>query len=265
MTRTVLGAATLLAVLAGSRAATAQETAPPVRSVGSFGDRGQLVLTADRLIPLVSYTSQTVTSMDGAGTSRVTDSGASMAFFVGREPSLGAVHTLPRLALDFSVANHVTVGTSLAIAFGLGGRHVEERTPNGEPQTTRDNSAPGTTILGFAPRIGYVLTLGPRVALWGRAGFAFYSVKSSVEQTTNLGVTSTATQTDTIFSLDLDPQLVWSPFEHVILHVGPLVDIPLTGSHATAFSQGSDSKDRSDDLSIFHVGLSAGLGVYFDL
>lgn len=260
MTRTVLGAATALALLAGSRPAAAQEVVPP-----RFADRGQLILTADRLLPLASYTTQTVTSTEGATTTKVTDSGASFAFFVGREPSLGAVHTIPRLAFDFTVMNRVTVGTSFAFAFGLPGRHTEERSPAGGPQTTRDNRAPGTTILGFAPRFGYVLPLGPRVAVWGRAGFGFYSVKSQVEQTTNLGVTTAATQTDTIFSLDLDPQLVWLPLEHVLLHVGPLVNVPLTGSHATAFSQGSDSKDRSDDLTIFHVGLSAGLGVWFDL
>jgi hypothetical protein len=264
MTRSVLGAATLLALLAGSRAVAAQEIVPPPPPP-RFGDRGQLVLGADRLLPLASYTTQTVTAIEGATTTKITDSGGSFALFLGREPSLGAVHTIPRLAFDFSVMNRITIGTSFAFAFGLTGRHTEERSPADGPQTTRDNRAPGTTIIGFAPRVGYILPLGARVAVWGRAGFGFYSVKSAVEQTTNLGVTSTATQTDTIFSLDLDPQLVWLPLEHVLLHVGPLVNVPLTGSHATAFSQGSDSKDRSDDLFLLHVGLSAGLGVWFDL
>ena len=260
MTRTVLGASTLLALLAASPVVAAQEVAPR-----RFGDRGQLVLTADRLIPVLSYTTQTVTSIEGATTTKVTDDGASVALFVGREPSLGAVHTVPRLAADFTVMDHVTVGTSFVVAFGLPGSHTEERSPAGEPTTTRENRAPGTTILGFAPRIGYVVPLGPHFAVWGRAGFAFYSVKSRVEQTTNLGVTSAATQTDTIFSLDLDPQLVWLPLEHVLVHIGPLVNVPVSGTHETAFSQGSDSKDRSDDLSIFHIGISAGLGAWFDL
>jgi opacity protein-like surface antigen len=259
MTRTVLGATTLLAVLAASSSAAAQDVGPP-----SFGARGQLVLSADRLLPVVSYTTQTITSMEGATTTKVTDSGASVAFF-GREPTLAAVHTIPRLAVDFTVMNRLTLGTSFAFAFGLPGSHTEQRSPADGPTTTRENRAPGTTIFGFAPRIGYVVPIGPHFAVWGRAGFAFYSVESSVEQTTNLGVTSAATQTDTIFSLDLDPQLVWLPLEHVIVHVGPLVNVPLNGSHETAFSQGSDSKDRSDDLSILHVGISAGLGAYFDL
>ncbi|MDB5212152.1 MAG: hypothetical protein JWO86_79, partial [Myxococcaceae bacterium] len=231
----------------------------------AFGDRGQLVLTADRLFPIVSYTTQTITAVEGATTTKITDSGASVALFIGREPTLAAVHTIPRLAVDFSVMNRVTFGTSFALAFGLPATHTEERAITGAPTTTRTNSAPGTTILGFAPRMGYVLPLGPHFAIWGRAGLAFYSVKSHVEQTSNSGATSTSTQTDTIFSLDLDPQLVWLPLEHVLVHVGPLVNVPLTGSHDTAFSQGSDSKDRSDDLSIVHVGLSAGLGAWFDL
>lgn len=260
MTRMVLGAALLLAMLAVPAPASAQELARP-----RFGDRGQLVLTADRLLPVASYTTQTITSIEGATTTKVTDDGASVALFIGREPSLAAVHTIPRLAADFTVMTHVTVGTSFAFAFGLPGSHTEERSPADGPTTTRENRAPGTTILGFAPRIGYVVPLGPHFAVWGRAGFAFYSVKSRVEQTTNLGVTSAATQTDTIFSLDLDPQLVWLPLDHVLVHIGPLVDVPVMGAHETAFSQGSDSKDRSDDLSIFHVGISAGLGAWFDL
>src|ERR1700731_3949987 len=99
MTRTVFGPAMLLAVLAASSRAAAQEPAPPMPP--AFGDRGQLVLTADRLFPVVSYTTQTITAVEGPTTTRTTDSGASVALFIGREPTLAAVHTIPRLAVDF--------------------------------------------------------------------------------------------------------------------------------------------------------------------
>ena len=42
-------------------------------------------------------------------------------------------------------------------------------------------------------------------------------------------------------------------------------NVPITGAHETSFEQGVESKDRSDDLTIFHFGLSAGLGAWFDL
>jgi hypothetical protein len=261
MRRTAFGAAALLTALAAARPASAQETPPAPR----FGDRGQLIVTADRLLPIFSFTSQTTTSIEGAATTKITDSGTSIAFLVGHEPTLGAVHTIPRLAVDVTVSKRLTIGSSFAFAFGLAGSHTEVRTAGDGTQTTRDASTPRATILGFAPRGGYVLPLGPHFAFWPRAGFAFYSVRTRSEQTNSASNTPASTDTDTLFSLDLDPQLVWQPLPHVLLHVGPLVNIPLTGSHETSFSQGADAKDRSDDLSVFHIGLSAGLGAWFDL
>jgi hypothetical protein len=258
--QTFLRAAAFTTVLASAGHAWAEEAPPP-----RFGDQRQLIVTADRLVPLVGYTTQSITAIDGDTTTRTTDSGASLAFFVGREPGLGVMHTTPRVAFDATVLRRLTVGASFTLAFGIDGTHTEERTPRAGPRTTRENTIPGATLLGFAPRIGYVIPLHEKLAFWPRAGIAFYSVKSQREQTSNLGVTSSATETDTAFSLDLDPQLVWTPYPHVLVHVGPLANIPLAGSHDTAFAQGTELKDRSDDLTIFHFGVSAGLGIWFDL
>jgi hypothetical protein len=266
--RTKLGAVALLVlVLVASvspRTASADEP-PPSPPPPRFGERGQLVLGADRLMPLVSYTSQTITAVQGDTTTEVTDTGTSLAFLVGREPTLGAVHTVPRVAFDFTVLRNLTLGTSIAFAFGVGGDHTEERTPTVGPKTTRESRAPRSTLIGFAPRVGYVVALGSKLAFWPRAGFGFYSVTSKTEETSNLGVTSTTRVTDTLFSLDLDPQLVWLPLPHVLVHAGPLMNVPLDGSHETSFSQASDMKARTDDLSLFHLGVSAGLAVWFDL
>ena len=175
------------------------------------------------------------------------------------------MHTVPRAAADFTVLRRLTLGASIAVAFGVDGVRTEERRAQGAPATTRENTVPGSTVLGFAPRAGYVVPLGRTFAFWPRAGLAFYSVRSERHETTNTGVTSTATETDTIFSLDLDPQLVWTPLPHVLVHAGPLANLPLTGSHETSFAQGAETKDRSDALTVFHLGISAGLGVWFDL
>ncbi len=256
--RTAPGAMALTTLLLAAWSARAE-------SDGRFGERGQLVVAADRLVPVVGYTTQSITSVQGDTTTKVTESGASLAFFVGREPSLGAIHTVPRVAADYFVFPHLTLGGAFVVALGVDGTRTEERRPSGGQATTRENVRPGATILGFAPRVGYVLRLSDQLAFWPRAGFAFYSVHSEREQTNNVGVTSAATETDTIFALDLDPQLVWMPLAHVLLHAGPVANLPLTGSHETAFVQGPDRQERSDALSIFHLGISAGLGVWFDL
>lgn len=257
-----LGVLVIMTFLTVSEHTWAQaEPKPPPR----FGARRQLVVTADRLVPLLGYTSQSVTATDGDTTTKTTDSGISLAFLVGREPGFGAMHTVPRVAFDFTFMDRLTIGTSFTLAFGIDGTHTEERRPRQGPATVRENTIPGATLLGFGPRVGYVLTLHENLAFWPRAGIAFYSLESQREQTSNVGVTSTASVTDTAFSLDLDPQLVWTPLAHVLVHAGPLANLPLSGAHETGFAQGSDLKDRSDHLTIFHFGVSAGLGVWFDL
>lgn len=238
----------------------ASDEGPPTR----FGERGQLIVTADRLLPVVGYTSQSVTVTDGDTTTTTTDRGVSFAFLLGREPGLGAMHTAPRVAVDYTFLRAFTVGTAFAFGFGLDGAHTEERTPKAGSRTVRENTLPGATVLGFAPRLGHVWAIRRDLLFWPRAGIAFYSVKSQREQTSHLGVTSTAAVTDTVFSLDLDPQLVWTPLPHVLVHAGPLANVPLTGAHETSFAQGAEIKERSDDLGIFHFGVSVGLGVWLD-
>ncbi len=249
-----------VALLGGLLARSAHADEP-----SRFGEHRQLVLTADRLVPLFSWSSQTVTADDGAVTTKTTDRGASFAFFAGREPGLGVVHTVPRVAVDFAVWQRFTIGASFIAAFGLANAHIEERSVPGEARSTRETNPAAATLFGFAPRVGYVFPFGAHLAMWARAGIAFYSIASTTDQTTNANVTTTSKETDNVFSLDLDPQLVWSPAAHFLVHVGPLVNVPLAGTHETAFNQGGVSETRSDDLSVFHVGLSVGLGTFFDL
>lgn len=260
MNRVVLGVLVLAAAAATSAQALGEEA--PARR---FGDRRQLIITADRLMPILSYTTQSITANGGDTTTTTTDSGASFAFMVGREPGLGTIHTVPRIAADFTFFRRMTFGLSFTLAFGLEGSHTEEREAKGSPATTRENAIPGATLLGFAPRAGYIIPLSDKLAFWPRAGIAFYSMKSQREQTSNLGVTSSATVTDTLFSFDLDAQLAWTPLRQVIVHAGPLANLPLSGAHSTAFAQGAELKDRSDDLTVFHFGVSVGLGAWLDL
>ena len=235
------------------------------QSAVRLGERGQLIVTADRFLPVFGYTVQAITVTEGDSKTTTTDSGASMAFTVGREPSFGVAHALPRLAVDYTFQKRFTLGGSFALALGIDGTRVAEHVPAVGHTTVRENTRPGTTIVGFAPRLGYVFPLGKSFAFWPRAGFAFYSISSAREETSLEGHTTTASQTDTLFSLDFDPQFVWSPLAHVLVHAGPIANVPLAGSHETAFEQGTNKKERSDDMTVFHLGISAGLGMWFDL
>ena len=248
----------VIASVVGVAAAPGNASAEPANG---FGEKSQLILSADRLMPLLSYSSQTETSTQGGQTLRTTDSGTSAAFLFGREPSVGIVHTLPRIAFDFTIVQHLTLGGAFAFALGLGGSHEEEFANN----TSRKSDSPKTSIVGFAPRVGYVLPLGEVFAFWPRAGFAYYSVSTKDVRFQQNGVVETTTDSDSVFSVDLDPQFVWAPVQHFFIHFGPIVNIPLTGSRSREVANGTRTDTRKDDLSVFHFGLSAGLGGWFDL
>lgn len=257
MNRHAACAATLLALVAAPANATAQQAR-------RLGDRpGQLVISADRLLPVASYTRQTITSTQGATRRETEDHGGSIAFF-GREPEPGAVHAIPRLAVDFAVTDRLTLGVALAFTVGFAGAHVDTASAEGASPTRRETGGLRSIALGFAPRAGYVVPIGERFALWPRAGFAFYSATTtSAQGTTDPG--SRTTITDTTFSLDLEAPLAWTPLPHAFVLVGPLANVPLAGAHATEFSQTGSSKARSDDLSVLHLGLSLSLGLWLDL
>jgi hypothetical protein len=244
-------AATAFAVLATSTPARAQDA-------HGFGERNQLILSADRLFPFFSYTSTSVTRTNNGTTTTVTDKGSSLVLLFGSDAPEGRIHTIPRVAADFTVIDRLTVGGAVIIGFGLGGSTTTKTSTNGN-ETEQSNDAPTRTIFGLAPRVGYILPLGEFLAFWPRGGFAFYSVHDrSTEENNN--VTTTNTNSDTLFALDLDPQLAIVPTEHLFFTAGPLVDIPLSGSRKFESSTGSRTDSESRDLSIFHLGISVSLG-----
>lgn len=240
---------------AGVAAVSAPATAS-AQDANGFGEKHQLILGVDRLMPVFSYTSQTITTTQGGLTQKATDSGTSMAVLFGREPSLGVVHTLPRIAFDFTIVRHLTLGGAFAFAFGLGATHEDDFGNN----TSRKSDGAKSTVVGLAPRVGYVLPLGHVFSFWPRAGFAFYSV-STRTPLFNANATS-QTVTDTVFSIDLDPQFAWTPVEHFFINFGPLLNIPVGGSRSVENAAGGTTKT---DLSVLHAGISAGLGGWFDL
>ncbi len=258
--RTVVRSSSLAATLAGLVALLTPSTAS-AEDANGFGEKSQLIVAVDRLMPAFSYTSQTVTATQGGATLKTSDSGTSAALLFGREPNLGVVHTIPRVAFDFTIVRHLTLGGAIAVAFGLGGTHEEDFGNN----ATRRSDAAKTSIIGLAPRIGYILPIGNNFAFWPRAGFAFYSVSTKFQTVTQGNVDVTTTNNDSLLSLDLDPQFVWTPIAHFFFNFGPILNVPLSGSRSVEVATGPTTTTTKNDLSVVHFGLTAGLGGWFDL
>jgi hypothetical protein len=254
----------LLAVLAAV-VLTWSPHADAAGDANGFGQKHQLIFTADRLVPVLSFTRVSVDSNPNPNTTQTqSTSGSNFSLLWGSNFYLeNNIHSLPRVAVDFTVIEHLTIGGAIAIAFGVGGT-VTTETETGGTRRTVERDAPRATVFGIAPRVGYIIPLGDSLALWPRGGFAFYSVrfKQEFDQNNN---TISQSRGDSVFSLDLDPQLAIVPFEHFYFSLGPLVNIPITGTRKTETTTNSQTTSVSNDMSIFQFGITASLGGFFNL
>lgn len=233
--------------------------------LNGLGSKTQLVVSADRLFPFFSFSRASITSVANNQTRTIAESGASFGFFLGDEPALGTVHTIPRVAFDAVIVKGFTVGGSFAIALGLSRKQTDEtiRNDNGVT-TTVETRPPRETIVGFAPRFGYIIPFTQAFGMWPRLGLGVYSRSTKQDIVNNQNtVIGTQTDSDTVLSLDLDPQFVLTPLEHVFFHFGPIFNIPLTGSRSSEDARGPNTTTATSDLAVFHFGISVGLGVWF--
>lgn len=252
---------TLLALGALGAAALVPTTAEAQDAHG-FGSQTQLIVSADRLVPAFSWSSVKETDSTNDNNSDRT-SGTSTSPLFGADLGAGTVHSIPRVGVDFAVIPHLTIGGAIPLAFTLGGSRETKRV-NGNTTTTTTTDSPSTSVIGIGPRVGYILTFGDSFGLWLRGGFSFYAVRTTVEDK-NDNTNNRLTTKDSIFSLDLDPQFVIAPLEHFFINVGPLVNIPLTGSRTTETVTGNTTRSVDNDLAVWHIGIHAGLGGWFNL
>jgi hypothetical protein len=236
-TITFLGAG--VAALLATGTASAQQ-AP------AFGEQGQFIISADRLMPLLAYESDKVANGDG---STDTTTATSIAF-VTHNPAIVTVYNVPRFAFDYTVWKHLTVGGSVWAAFQLG--NSDTHSAPGQPDVTTDNAK--VTFWGLAPRAGWILHLSDLFAFWPRGGISFADVQAS--QTRN-GVDHT--QTNTQWAIALEPMFALTPVPHAAITAGPVVDIPIGGS----ISQSANGMSVSNSETLFHFGLTAGLLIWF--
>ncbi len=259
------------ALLAAAAIFVSTSDARAAGHANGFGEKGQLILSADRLVPLFGYTHASISQTQNNVTATTSQNASGISLLFGRDLSEAQfvnlpinVHSIPRVAFDVTVINRLTLGAGIAFAFGLGGS-IKTESINGATVTSRKSDAPTGTAIGLVPRIGYILPLGEHFAFWPRAGFGFYSVSFKADTTANNGVISTTKASDTAFSLDLDPQFAIIPTEHFFITVGPIVNIPIAGSRSTSTTVGATTTEVENDTSIFHLGLTAGLGGWLNI
>jgi hypothetical protein len=220
------------------------------QTAAAFGDQGQFIISADRLMPLFAYENDKQTNADGSTDSQTVTSMA----FVTHGPTYVTIYNVPRFALDYTVWQHLTVGGSAWVYFQPG--NSSTHTEPGQPNVTTDQ--PKVTYWGLAPRAGWILHLSDLFAFWPRGGISFNQIVTSATRH-NGNVTVSETNTVTQWAVDLEPMFAITPVPHVAFTAGPVVDIPFGGS----VSQSANGTTVSTDQTMFHFGLMGGLLVWF--
>ncbi|MFO0604485.1 MAG: hypothetical protein U0324_14990 [Polyangiales bacterium] len=244
-----------------SHAALAFALAAFAAAPGAFAQAHPLRLSLDRAFG-VGYTSATTSSSITVGGATVTrestTTGVGLSLLgVGYNsvsPSavlvaVVPVHQPPRLALDYELASHLTLGASAFFSYG---------------QAT-DADGDGASAFGFgvAPRVGYSLALGDRLILWPRVGVSFSYASASPIRSGTSTVTTSSSTSYTSLSLNVEPTAVFMLASQFGLTAGVVVDVPLVGSVTTTSTvmSGSTRTETTTDgtLKLLYFGLQFGV------
>jgi hypothetical protein len=209
-------------------------SAPAARA--DLGDAGGITLSVDRFF---GFNQAKVTTTSGNNHFDETRNDFTLLI-----PQGSTAYSLPRLAFDVGIVDHVTVGGAIGIV--VSSRSGSSTVAN----FTMEGTSSDATGFVLAPRGGYVLPVGSSAKLWLRGGFTYFQVSSK-------GGGSSETSMHGV-SLDLEPTFVYLLAAHVGLTVGVVVDLPLSGE-AKFTSAGGVS--TSVDQTTRNLGLVAGLAL----
>jgi hypothetical protein len=241
MVRTTLALGALTAALSVSNLAVAQDA-------HGFGSQGQFILSGERLISLLSYNNLSVDSPTGGGSTST--SRTSLALVTsGGAVQLGTPYNIPRLALDYTVIDRLTIGGSLWI---YGDLSASNSSITGVQTISTSQSK--VTYWGFAPRVGYILPLADMFAFWPRGGFEYHHIDTGGG---DVSIWQLAASLEAMFA--------FVPIEHFAITLGPAADIPLTGK-ATVTGPTLPvigAQTTSVSSSFFQLGIVGGLLGYF--
>ncbi len=142
-----------------------------------------------------------------------------------------SVYQIPRMAIDYVAFDQVTFGGALGIA------HSSIDIPNA--------GSTGTTNWILAPRAGYIFGGKGLLSFWARAGF---SVWSTSNETSQWGL-----------ALNIEPEILISPYKHLGIYLGGVADIGLTGKQSISVN----GQDQSLGYNVNNFGINSGLRAWF--
>jgi opacity protein-like surface antigen len=242
----VLGAAFAALMFAGS--ARAEEG----QGTHRFGSPG-FIVSADRLLPLLSY--QSITTTPPGGPSE-TQSRTSIALMNnGPYGVFNSFYNLPRLGFDWLPIQNLTIGGAAWLYADL--QASDSISTGGVSKST---NTPKATYWGIAPRVGYIIPMGDKLSLWPRAGIEYHNVSYS----SDVGSASSSVNQ---FAIEAEAMFVISPWNHFGFMVGPTLDAPISGEQTSVVSTTTGTTTTTSEVRVdskmWQVGLSAGMLGHF--
>jgi hypothetical protein len=226
--------ATLLALVAEK---------PAFAQAQQFGDRGQLVITAENLVGFSTerFGQDTAANVESSNTYN------NFGFLyrgVGTETAHG-----PWLGGHYFVIPNLSIGATLGFQTAGGSRTT---TTAGRTITTDSNSM---FAFMFLPKVGYALMFNNTIGFWFRGGPGFMRAG-----TTNPG-DDDAESASSHWFLSVDALFVVTPVQYFGFYVGPQANLSFAGT----LSSTDNNTTVSWDANYRSFSIDGGFLGYFDL
>lgn len=174
-------------------------------------------------------------------------SGVSAAVLVGTASpdALPAfVFQTPRVAVEYAVGGHLTIGGSLGFFTG-----------SSNLGSGGNNGGPGLVMYLVEPRVGYLISLSDRWVVWPRMGISVFEYSQS-------NSTSGGSLSESIggFALDLEPTLMLRVLPQAGCTATALADVGIGGSLSQSGSSAVNGASTSVTSSNYGVTFGAFLG-----
>jgi hypothetical protein len=196
----------------------------------TFGEKGQLAISAERLFGFV-HDSSTVTAA-GVDSTTKTDSFSLLSSPISLSGTTGLAYSAPRVAGDYFVIDNLSVGAA------LGYSHVSYT----QPVTANANVETSGDSWTFAPRAGYSFLFSDMIGIWPRGGFTYRTF-------------SRGSDGGHVLALTLEAPFTFSLIPHVVFTAGPTLDLGLSGS----VDNTAAGTTTSFDFSATEIGVQTAL------
>jgi hypothetical protein len=232
-------------------------------SAGLAGVSGRVVLSAERLVSFSSWSWTADATVPPLPTASAEASGTNLSLLGFSQLPVGDLvmpainpYAAPRIAVDVFVLPNVTVGGSLGYA------SISGSTKDTAPKEGSDVDLPTTSAVVLAPRFGVAFTPSEWVSIWIRAGITYSHASEERNKILPNGTSSNSDKVTVTWdqtAISLEPMLVFTPFSHFGIALGPTLDIPVTSSvDSTAKLPGSDV-----NFSLSNYGATGGILGFF--